>query len=259
MTYKRRLTAAVLSSVFTLACASGAGACASGAGAFASANAPSSPLTASAANAVPDGWKTFSWKAEGTSFIYPATWALDDPLLPPRLQPPDSPSMPLVLLEDQKVSEVSGVSPGVFGVQKFRGSFAVWLEKAPASQVGSDDVASNGGTALATYPMHLPGLGAMTVVEEGYSGTPAGFVTMLALTNSVVRPGRVSSLSQDTFPSSSRGDRVLFAIGFWGEPLSAPLNFDFVSLPRSTFQVMRDFSVALTIMRSIRAVPGPVA
>jgi hypothetical protein len=160
--------------------------------------------------------------------------------------------MPLVVLEDQKVLDVDGTTGGVYGVQKFRGSFAVWLEKAPPNQVASDDVAAGGGTVLATYPLRLPGLGPMTLVEEGYNDTPAGFVTMLAVTNSAVRPGPVSSLGQDTFPSRSRGDRVLFAIAFWGEPLSAPDNFDFVSLPRSRFQAIPDFQVAMTIMRSIR-------
>jgi hypothetical protein len=160
--------------------------------------------------------------------------------------------MALVLLEDQKVSKASGASGGVYGVQKFKGSFAVWLEKGPPDQVSSDSVAAVGGTVLATYPVDLPGLGRMTVVEESYNDMPGGFVTMLALTNSAVRPGPVSSLVQDTFPSRSRGDRVLFDIGFWAEPLSAPLNFDFVSLPRSRFQAMADFDVALTIMRSIR-------
>ncbi|MGO9659164.1 MAG: hypothetical protein ACLQVK_12415 [Acidimicrobiales bacterium] len=62
----------------------------------------------------------------------------------------------------------------------------------------------------------------MTAARQGGSGAPAGFVTVLAPTNLAVRPYPVSSLGQDTFPSRSRGDRMLFFIWFWGGPLSAP-------------------------------------
>jgi hypothetical protein len=57
-------------------------------------------------------------------------------------------------------------------------------------------------TVVATDPVHLTGLDPMTVVEKGYGDSLGGLVTQLALTNSAVRPGPVSSLGQDTFPAA---------------------------------------------------------
>ncbi|HET9059639.1 MAG TPA: hypothetical protein VFN61_06935 [Acidimicrobiales bacterium] len=137
----------------------------------------------------PSSWKTFVWKAEGLSFRYPSTWKLNNPLVPRSAQPPDGPSSPLLLLMDQRASEARGTSPGNLGLQKYQGSFALWAEKGPPGQIKSDDVASEGATVLATDPLHLPGLGAMTALEEDGWGSPPGAVTVLALTSSVVQRG----------------------------------------------------------------------
>lgn len=200
--------------------------------------------------------KTFSWTYEGLTIKYPSSWTFENPL---KSANPDYANSPTVFIKSNNQQTVNGYVESFDGgkTEAYDGAFDIELSVNSLTD-NTCNVADNTNADASTsdhivriLPLNVPNYKAMNIIEDGgYDMTSA---SEMVITDSSVKLGITTPpYQQDIYQSKKHpGQYVCISSGFFGESKLSPGNFNYVTIPLSTFESMPDYSNGLNALKSI--------